>query len=225
MTVQVRDLEGFDKIRFRGPGILKILVGQTERLTIHAPRYVMNDIESRVDHSTLHLGYVSPRVVSLKIHQEVISYELQLKELRNLAVVGSGRAVIPDLDNEVLLVALAGSGQIVLDRLTADRFDVEIAGSGIVRANGDVESQSVDISGSGRYDANSLISDFARIKVSGSGTAGVSVNEDLNVFISGSGSVVYSGFPEVFKQISGSGKLTRKRRQKKQKNRQGEGYD
>jgi len=91
MTVDIRHVEGIDKVRFRGPGILKILAGPTERLTIHAPRYVMNDIESRVDHSTLHLGYVSPRVVSLKIHEEVISYELQVKELRNLTVLGSGR--------------------------------------------------------------------------------------------------------------------------------------
>lgn len=225
MTVDIREVEGFDKIRFRGPGILKITSGRKDRLAIHAPGYVMNDIESTVTHSTLHLGYVSPRVVSLKINQEIISYELHIKELRHITVVGSGRTVIPDLDNDVLGVTLSGSGQVVLDHLTADRFDAEISGSGSVRVAGDVESQAVDISGSGRYEAEALVSDYGRIRMTGSGTASVAVNEDLNVFISGSGNVVYSGFPEVFKQISGSGKLTRKRRQKKQKTRQGEGYE
>jgi len=225
MTVEVRQVSRFDGIRFRGPGILKISQGEKEHLTVHAPAYVMEHIQSRVEDSTLHLGYVSPQVVSLRIHREVISYDLHVRELRHLCVAGAGRVLIPDLDNDVVTINLSGSGQVLLEHLTADKFDVVIGGSGSVRVAGDVEAQSLVISGAGVYEAEQLISDFGQIRVSGSGQANVVVNDDLNVNISGSGKVSYSGFPEVFKQISGSGKLTRRRRKKKQEPQQGESHE
>ncbi len=225
MTVEVRQVERFDNVRFRGPGILKITQGDTESLTVHAPAYVMESVESRVDQGTLHVGYVSPKVVSLRVHKEIISYDLQIKDLRKLSVRGPGRVVVPDLDNDTVAIDLSGSGQVILEHLTADRLEVVIGGSGSIKVTGDVETQSLSIGGSGRYQADGLVSDFGQIRVSGTGVASVVVNDDLNVAISGSGKVIYSGFPEVFKQISGSGKLTRKRRSKKENPRQGESHE
>lgn len=225
MTVEVRRVERFDKVRFRGPGILKIAQGEKESLTIHAPAYVMRNVESRVDDGTLYLGYVSPKVVSLKVHREVISYQLSMKDLRKLSLVGAGRVSIPDLDNDSVTLKLSGSGQIVVEHLTADRLDAEISGAGMVKVSGDVETQFLRISGAGWYQADRLISDFAQIRVSGTGVANVMVNDDLNVVISGLGKVTYSGYPEIFKQISGLGQLTRRRRKKKPNPRQGEGHE
>ena len=42
---------------------------------------------------------------------------------------------------------------------------------------------------------------------------------DLQVKISGSGNVTYDGYPDVTRNISGSGKLSRKRRQTKSNSR------
>lgn len=225
MTVEVRQVARFDKVRFRGPGIVKISQGDRESLTIHAPGYVMNNIQSRVDRGTLLLGYVSPRVVSLKVHREVISYALTVKDLRRVALVGAGRIRIPDLDNDVVSMRIDGSGQIAVEQLTADRLEVVINGAGRLKVSGDVETQSVAINGAGHYEADALVSDFGQISVTGAGVANMIVNDDLNVAIKGPGKVTYSGYPEVFKQISGSGVLTRMRRNKKEKSRQGEGYE
>lgn len=219
MSVEIRKVAQFDRVRFRGPGICKITQDDVESLTIHAPAYVMKDIESDVRESVLHLGYVSPKVVSLKVRHEIISYDLRMKDIRGIVLTGSGRVNIPDLDNDVVSIEITGSGQISLDNLTADKLKVVISGSGCIKVMGDIEAQSLRITGSGRYEAERLVSDFAEIKISGSGNASVSVSDDLNVIISGSGKVSYGGYPDISKVISGSGHVVRRRRDKHKINR------
>jgi len=216
MTVEVRDVRKFDQVRFMGPGILKINQSDRESLTIHAPSYVMKDIRSDVKDGRLLLGYRSPKIVSLRIHREVISYSLGVRDLRRLRMSGFGRVVIPDLDNDHVKIEVTGIGHVLLDHLTADRLDVLISGAGGVKVSGDVEAQSVIITGAGHYDAQRLISDFGQVKLSGAGVADVSVNEDLEVIITGAGKVSYSGYPEIVKRISGLGKLSRRRHPRRQ---------
>jgi len=212
MTVEVRSVEGFDQVRFIGPGILKIKQRDKESLTIHAPSYVMKDIVSEVSGGVLSVGYRSPKIVSLRVHREVISYSLSLRDLRKLRVTGIGRVQIPDLDNDQVRIEVSGVGQVALDRLTADRLDVVINGNGVVRASGDVEAQSVVIAGAGHYHAEPLISDFGHVKVSGAGKADVSVSDELEVIVSDAGRVTYGGYPDILKRVSGAGKLSRRRR-------------
>ncbi|MCH7743594.1 MAG: DUF2807 domain-containing protein [Proteobacteria bacterium] len=219
MSVEIRQVSGFDQVIFRGPGTLKITQGDRESLTIHAPAYVMEHIESEVRGSLLRLGYVSPKIVSLRVNREVISYDLYTKEVCKLVLTGAGKIIIPDLDNDAVVLEVMGSGYISLDNLTADRLDVVISGSGSVQVAGDIEAQSVLISGAGTYEAERLVSDFARVKISGSGNANVSVSDDLDVIISGSGKVSYGGYPDISKLISGSGKLMRRRRNKQKMNK------
>ncbi len=219
MSIEIRQISDFSQLQFRGPGICKITQGDAESLSIHAPEYMMRHIESVVQDSVLHLGYVSPRVVSLGVNKEVVSYKLCIKDLHQLQLRGSGRIIAPDLDNDSMAVELAGSGQILLNNLTADSLVVRINGSGRVQVAGDVETQSLIVSGSGRYDAEQLVSDYAQIKIAGSGSADVSVSDDMNVVISGSGKISYGGYPDVSKIISGSGKLVRRRREKQPINR------
>jgi hypothetical protein len=219
MSVEIRKVTRFDQVRFRGPGILKITQGDIEALTIHAPAYVMKHIQSEVKDSVLRLGYVPPKIISLKVHQEIISYDLCMKDVRKVTATGSGKVMIPDLDNDVVMVENIGSGLMVLEHLTADRLDVVISGSGTVKVAGDVEAQSSVMTGSGSYEAERLVSDFAHIKITGSGDASVSVSDDLNVVITGSGKISYGGYPDISKVISGSGKLMRRRRDKMKLNR------
>ena len=80
---------------------------------------------------------------------------------------------------------------------------------------GDVETQSLALSGSGSFLAEDLVSDFADVRILGSGNAKISVSEELNVKITGSGQVTYGGYPGIEKLISGSGKLVRQRKDKK----------
>jgi hypothetical protein len=216
MTVKVLRVHEFDRVRFMGPGVLKITQDDVESLTVHAPSYVMADIRADVVEGELRLGYRSPKITSLRVHREVISFALKVKDLRGLTVTGVGRVIIPDLDNDQVKISITGIGQVSLEHVTADRLDVRISGAGIVKAQGDVESQSIVISGAGRYQGTHLISDFAQIRISGAGAADVSVAEDLDVVISGAGQVTYAGYPEIVKRISPMGQLSRRRRSRRE---------
>ena len=211
MTIQVRNVKGFNKVRLRGPGILKITQSDHESLTIHAPRYAIGQLQSSVVNEELLLGYVSVGAVSLQLHREVITYDLHIKDLRRLRLTGVGRAVLPDIDTDSLILQVTGAGEIRVDHLTADRLEVMLDGRGKVAISGDVEEQSVRVLGAGHYLADAMTSDFADLKVAGPGSAAIAVNDRLNVAITGQGAVSYVGFPEIVKLISGAGQLQRNR--------------
>jgi len=217
MAIQVLQLEEFDRVRFKGPGVLKVIqTDGPQKLTIHAPAYVMEDVQAEVRDGQLRLGWVSPKIVRLKVRREVISYELKVHDIRELIHSGFGAVSMPDFDVDSLHLKLSGLGRIHVDQLTADDLKVEISGAGKVQVIGDVELQRVIISGAGTYEATRLVSDVGTVKISGAGSASVTVNDDLDVYISGSGSVNYVGFPEITKRISGSGRLKRIRRERDQ---------
>ena len=65
----------------------------------------------------------------------------------------------------------------------------------------------ISISGSGNIDALDLASQVAEIRISGSGSIRVNVQQNLDVRISGSGSVKYRGQPQISQSISGSGSV------------------
>lgn len=209
----LRKLDSFNRVKFRGPGVLTILQDEDESLEINAPGYMLNEIQSTVIEQELLVGYVAASIVSLSAHREKIEYRLKVRNLKQLLVKGSGDVILPDLDNDQLAIIVAGSGFTKVDQLTADRLDVSISGSGRVEVSGDVESQAVKLSGSGSYFAEKLISDFANVIVSGSGQAEITTSDELSAVISGSGLISYSGYPDVYKQISGSGSLTKRRRE------------
>ena len=211
MTIEVREVSGFSKVRLRGPGILKVTQSDHESLTIQAPRYGISQLQSIVVDEELLLGYVSIGPASLQLYREVITYDLHVKDLCQLCLTGVGRAVLPDMDSDVLVLQVKGAGEIRVDHLTADRLEVLIDGRGRVSVSGDVEAQSVVVRDAGDYQAETMISDFASLNVTGPGRAAISVNDRLRVAITGHGTVSYAGFPEIVKLISGSGRLQRHR--------------
>ena len=124
----LRKLESFNSVQFRGPGILTIVQDEEESLEINAPGYMLNEIQSTVVKEELLVGYVASSIVSLSAHREKIQYRLNIRNLKQLFVKGSGDVVLPDLDNDQFSIVVTGSGVTKVDQLTADRLDVSISG-------------------------------------------------------------------------------------------------
>lgn len=212
MSIDVRSLSGISAIQFKGPGLLNIHQGSSERLTIDAPEYLFDQITSAVEDGRLNLAYRDAAVASLSARRETIRYHLEIKDLRSLAVFGSGHVNIPDLDCDSLDIQLMGSGSVNFRRLTADHLTSHLAGSGSLTLSGDVECQHLKLTGSGQYLADGLVSDFASLMVRGPGNSYVMALNELNAEITGSGNISYKGYPEIHKQILGSGKVLRQRK-------------
>ncbi len=217
MIFQKREIQQCNALRFKGPGNLTVSQAESQSLIIHGPESYLAKIRSEVVDGVLQLGYYSDSIFELGVLRQQISYELKLNDLQKIVATGSGNIDIPDLDVDLLCVKVSGSGNISMGNLTADKLQIKINGSGKARIAGDVELQTIQLNGSGKYHADALVSDFAVVKIAGSGDARLSVSEDLQVQITGSGNVTYDGYPDVVRNISGSGKLSRKRRKTKSK--------
>jgi hypothetical protein len=99
-----------------------------------------------------------------------------------------------------------GSGEIDM-YVDTDNLDILISGSGNIYLEGLADNVDLDLTGSGWAKTFILSSDFSDVYISGSGSAEVTVDNDLDVNISGSGDVYYKGHPQINSTISGSGKV------------------
>jgi hypothetical protein len=84
---------------------------------------------------------------------------------------------------------------------------VTISSSGNLEIqNGQAQQQNIQISSSGEYHANALVSSIADITISSSGSATIRVSDQLSGKISSSGNIYYIGNPVVNINITSSGK-------------------
>ena len=84
-------------------------------------------------------------------------------------------------------------------------MNASIMGSGNILANGNTESLTTLISGSGKIDFSNLKSKTADCTVTGSGNTYIHVIDTLKAKISGSGNVEYAGSPVITATTTGSG--------------------
>lgn len=126
-----------------------------------------------------------------------------------LSFAGSGNLQIKTVQaKNQLEIDTAGSGDINIETLQSESLALSMSGSGDTKINqGDVKNQSVDIGGSGSYQAKRLKSDVADLDLSGSADAIVWVTEKLALDISGSSDVEYFGQPMISADTSGSSSM------------------
>jgi hypothetical protein len=212
MATRVFKPESFSRVALKGPGKLQVIQSASSQLIVRAADELVDEVEFSVIDNELSLGFRNSRIVPLQVWRQQVTYELYTPDLNAIALKGSGVIETVEFDTDQLALKLSGSGTISIGRLTADKIRLELDGSGTLKISGDVESQTMTINGSGSYQAENLVSDFACIQLKGSGFAAVCVADHLDVFIGGSGKVNYHGFPDITKRIFGSGALNRVRK-------------
>jgi hypothetical protein len=128
--------------------------------------------------------------------------------IERLDLSGSGSITgLSPVESDALRIDISGSGDIILDMNCKD-LSTTISGSGSAVLKGRATDNSVDISGSGAVHGYDLETNRSTVRISGFGTAEVSVYDELYTQISGSGSVSYKGHPVMTSQeISGSGNV------------------
>jgi len=193
------DLEG---IHLSIDANVHLTQGDEGHVTIIAQANIIDELDFKVRSRDLRIG--NDRCIR---NHEPIEIYITTPTLRELTVSGSGYVIgegtwiVQDL-----ALRVSGSGDIDLD-LEADDVEANISGSGSVTLYGEIDELEANISGSGDLKAYGAVSNTADIKISGSGTAEVTVIDLLIARISGSGKVYYRGEPAVESKISGSGKV------------------
>jgi hypothetical protein len=187
LATESRPVSGFTRVELSGTGELTIEKTGTESLSISAEDNLLPRLTSEVSGDTLTLGTEPNTSIE---PTEPITYSLTVKDLTGLVV--------------------SGSGSVRVSNLTTTSLSTKISGSGTITANGAVNDQDLEISGSGRYIADGMTKQDRE---------GTHLRERYRercrdgcawVKISGSGTLTYSGDPQITQEISGSGKLIKK---------------
>ncbi len=199
-----RTVGAFDEIEMGGEFEVYLTQGPAEDLRLEGPENVIADLKTTTRNHKLEIEFRSRRV---KLKDPVRVY-ITTPELTSLDISGANTVKgVTDWNVKDLDIKTSGSGEIDLVVRGADSVFSRVSGSGEVMLKGDAHRHDLDISGSGKLKAFKLQTNISDVKISGSGTAEVTVLEKLKANISGSGSVYYYGNPAVETNISGSGKV------------------
>ena len=186
-AAESRDVSGFDAVSASGPG--EVLIDRTgaESLSITADDNILPLLESTVVDRALVVG---PRQGASFTTRSPIRYDIAAAELRALTAAGSLSVSASSIDTDALTVDLSGSTTATLE--------------------GRADRQTLNITGSGQYRVENLVSSVVALNVTGSGIVVVRVSDRLEGQITGSGRVEYIGDPVVAVTITGSGSVSKR---------------
>jgi Putative auto-transporter adhesin, head GIN domain len=214
MKTETREVTPFDSIELRAFGTMSITQGEKESLTLEGDDDTLQKITSRVEGNTLILelgqNWLERVVAGISaLGRKTVKYHITVKDLKSLKILGSGDIHVPSLKTTHLHLVVTGAGDIKVPALTADTLDVDISGRGELDLTGQVRAQEIQITGSGEYDAKSLVSQSANVTISGHGEVELAVSDALEIRIAGYGEVNYRGNPQVKQSIVGAGSVKR----------------
>ena len=197
-------LENFTKIEVAIPANVKIITGDSAKISISSYESYLSAIKTTVRRGTLKLeGDIC------NADNDEVNIVITLPELEGVSISGSANVFseMPVRTDELEL-EISGSGQISLN-VFANSIVSEISGSGEININGTCQKLKVEIAGSGEFKGLGLNSYKASIEIAGSGRASVFALNELDAEVAGSGVINYSGEPELSVDIAGSGSVNK----------------
>jgi hypothetical protein len=181
IKTETRDVPAFEAITCEGNYEVQIDCQAKQSLEIETDENLLPSVKTEVHNHTLRIhtkGFLLPT--------NKIRIVISVPNINGFTLSGSTHGDINNINNSALNIEINGSGKLHL--------------SG---KSGDVD---INISGSSKIDAVSLISENSHIHVNGSGNIQVYATNSIAVQINGSGTVKYKGEPKsVNQQINGSG--------------------
>lgn len=199
---EYRSVSDFDAISAGIPGNIYLKQGEKEEILIEAQPNILDNIQTSVRNGELTIKFDR----NVRGHQEINIY-LTTPDIKEISLSGSGNLEGQNLiKTRDLAVSVSGSGDVDLE-VETEELSSFVSGSGKIQYTGFTEDHELKISGSGDIKAFELESNYAKVRISGSGEARLFVNEELEAKISGSGDIEYKGSPKISSKISGSGKI------------------
>lgn len=193
-------LPPFHSLGFSGSGQVFITQGDEQSVIVNGQRDVIDLIRLNVAGGHWEVAF------SECVNYDQLALHITLPEITRLALSGSGDIqTVNPISAGRLDLSISGSGRIFAG-VEAEWVEGRISGSGNISLTGTTDKSNFKLIGSGSVKAFGMAQQTCSIAISGSGSAEVTVTDELDVSISGSGNVFYKGNPDLNLSISGSGK-------------------
>jgi hypothetical protein len=185
LRTESRDLPAFEAIACDGAYEIQVECQEKQALTIDTDENLLPLIKTEVSNNSLHIftdGNLAP--------SKEIRILISLQNLSELTINGSAGGDIDKINNKALTLKVHGSSKL--------------------KFSGKTGQIKIDISGSSKIDAASLVSEDAKIQINGSGNIKVNASETIDAQINGSGTIKYKGEPKhINQEINGSGSIVK----------------
>lgn len=203
---ETRYVADFNKIDAAANFNIRYVAG-SKKVEVEAAENIQKYIIAETTGNTLVLK-VKPHV---NIMRGDATIYVSAPELTGVTLSGNGDFTSYDAINaQTMSLKVTGNGNVLIPQLTTEALDVIISGNGNITIQaGTAQNQDVSVRGNGDYFTDQMHSNYAKIRLTGSGNAKVWVNNQLDVTITGSGGVRYAGNPSVNASVTGSGKVMR----------------
>jgi hypothetical protein len=203
---QDRTQQGFTKLKIYGPFEVLLQQSDSYKVELETDDNLQQYVEVRKEGSELVIKLQDNLNIS---NDKGMKLYINVPEIEDLSVAGSTdvKAQGNFVTSRKMTLDIAGSGEIDM-RLKAPELEVSIAGSGTAKLEGETRNLDISIAGSGDYLAEKLLSENAKVSVSGAGNCRLYASKTLDVSVAGSGDIFYHGKPTIKQSIAGSGNIT-----------------
>lgn len=196
------EVADFQAVHFSGVGDVHVLQRGRETLVASGSDEALDAVTVEVDRGVLYI-----EVDTRDRFRRGPKFELEIKTLGAITVLGAGRVHVEGLDARQLFVDARGSSEIVLEGLAIHELNANSRGSVEFIVTGRVERQVVSLAGASRYAAEALASSYGEMNIRGASDARVAVAEVLDVMVSGAASLEYIGSPRLYETVRGAGRI------------------
>ena len=173
---QTRLVSEFSRIDHASFGDVNIRVGESYSVLLSADSNLQEYLTVEVEGDRLVLAQVNN--TRLETDSSVV-YTITVPSLRTVDSSSIGSISIIGLAADEFDLMISGAADATLNDVRFDSLNVDISGVGDVNIDGTVNRQNVEISGAGDYEAASLASERAEVRISGAGSATVRVDDRL----------------------------------------------
>jgi len=194
----------FNKIKIEGACEIYYNRGNSDTVTLSVQPNIREYIDVFVVNSEL---IIQPnRNINYRLNNRPV-LTVYTPLLNQVTIEGTGAFTANDkitADSFTLNIAGAGSGTAELE---VNTLDVIFSGAGDVKLSGKAENSTVTVSGTGGYDALSLLTKDSVINLSGAGAVKVNSTGTLSINAGGAGSIEYKGSPALQLNTNGLVKI------------------
>lgn len=202
---ETRVAPAFTGIELRLHGQVFIAPGSEHSVVVETSENLMDLVRTSVSGGKL----VIEQDRCIRCRLDDINIYITMPRITELSLAGSGRIIVTEAwVADDLLLNVSGSG-LISGSFTSEQIRTRITGSGDVDIRGVTMDHSIRISGSGQVHAREMQCNRAEVRLSGSGSASLSVSDLLDARITGSGSIYFSGDPAIKSSITGTGKIVK----------------
>lgn len=212
MISERHEVSGVTNLVFNDFGVVTIVQGDNEGLTVEAGTKILPKIKTFVEKDTLYIGQKDPRSAkhppaAPKYIKPDIAFILTVKELHSISILHSGTLISSSLKTNSLTLKVEGKSVVDLTIGVQD-LAIEMRGNSTVILKGTAGAQNISLEGLGMYNAKDFVTKKSSVDIQGAGTVTVNTADELSMNIKGPGTITYSGKPKILKEdTSGGGKI------------------